>query len=122
MNNIPPEFQEVATKVVEIVDSSKEAIFSGWKKIGDLSHQTDFIALLEPTDKDVSVLIMPRVAGLSMLGDRGFPVEHENLRMLHEAATGLTPESTAIWVVVLLDNKTHVTKLVNQPMSRAGSA
>ena len=113
MNTIPPE-------VTEIVNGCKDSIISGWKKLEDLTKQKDFLALLEPTEKAVSVTILPRESGLSVLSEKGFSMERE--KMFHEAATGHTMESTAIWIVLVFDNKPYVTKMVRQPMSHAGSA
>jgi hypothetical protein len=122
MNNLPPEVQEVADKVVKIVGASQDAVLSGWQKMAKLTNKTDFLAVLEPSEKDTSILILTRESGLMLLGEKGFDVGVEHLQMLQEPATGLTPESKAIWVVVLFDQRTHVTKLIHQPMANAGSA
>jgi len=122
MNTLSPEVQEISKKVVKIVGDAQDAVLSGWQKMKKLTDKTDFLALLEPSEKDTSILILTRESGLALLAEKGADLKHEGLQVLQEAATGLTPESTAIWVVVLFDNRTHVTKLVHQPMAHGGSA
>ena len=121
MNN-PSIAEDIAKRVVAIVSSAQDSILSGWQKMSNLNDNTDLLAIVEPGDTDTSILIMKRDSGLTALVDKGVDIEHKNLQMLREPATGATLESSAIWVVVLYDKRTHVTKLVHQPMSQAGSA
>lgn len=109
-------------KVLSIIGKTKEAIMAGWQKAVKLTGKTDLLAVVEPDQDDVSILILPREAGLTLLDEKGCDTKHPSLERLTEAARGLTPESTALWVVVLFDGKTHLTKMVNQPMSQGGSA
>lgn len=118
--NKPTEAQ--IQKVVGIINSVKDSVLSGWQKASQLTGKSDFLAVIEPGDKDVSILVLPREAGLAFLDEHGCDTKHPSLERLTEPARGHTLDAHAIWVVVLCDGTTHVTKLVHQPMSQAGSA
>jgi hypothetical protein len=123
MNGTRPALNdEQIQKVLDIINNTKDAILSGWQKCVKVTGKTDLLAVLEPDDDTCSILILPREAGLSFLSEKGADMTHPGLQRLNEAAVGLTPEATAIWVVIRLDGNDHVTKIVNQPMSQGGSA
>jgi hypothetical protein len=122
MNNLTPEEQERNQKVIGIVSSAKDAVLAGWQKMAKLTTTTDFLAILEPGEQDTSILILTRESGLAMLAEKGCDIAHPSLKVLEEAATGLSPTSSALWIVVLFDGRTHVSKMVHQPMPHAGSA
>jgi hypothetical protein len=106
--------------VTGIVTECQASIISGWKKMSELSGKNDFLVVLEPGEKETSNTILSRESGLLYLEERG--VDPSIVDALREPAQGLTPESSAIWVVVIFENQAHVTKLVHQPMSNAGTA
>jgi hypothetical protein len=114
--------EEQIKKVVAIIDGVKESILAGWQKASQVTGKTDLIAVIEPGENDVSILILPRTSGLALLEEKGCDTKHPSLERLTEAARGLTLEANAIWVVVLYDGHTHLTKMVHQPMSHGGSA
>ena len=114
--------EEQIRRVVGIIDGIKDSILAGWQKTVSVTGKTDIMAVVEPQENETSILILPRDTGLLFLEERGCDTKHPSLGRLAEAARGLTQEAQAIWVVVLYDGNTHLTKMVNQPMSRGGSA
>ena len=114
--------EEVKQKVIGVIGGAKDSILSAWQKMVKLTSKSDFLAVLEPSEKDTSILVMPRVSALAFLGEKGCQLEHESMQMLQNPAVGLGQESTAIWIVVLLDGRPHITKMAYQPMSAGGSA
>lgn len=123
MNGTTDPLDSTAQKALAVIAESRDAIFASWQKARSVTGKTDLIAIVDAeTDKDISILILPRVTGLDYLNERGCDVTHPSLERLTEAATGMTPEATAIWVVVHLGDKVTVAKMVNQPMTQGGSA
>jgi len=122
MNEAPDPLDPTAQKAMAVVAESRDAIFASWRKARTITGKTDLIAIVEPLEKEISILILPRITGLSYLSERGCDTTHPSLERLTEAASGMTPEATAIWVVVHLDEKITVAKMVNQPMTQGGSA
>jgi hypothetical protein len=47
---------------------------------------------------------------------------HPSVEKLTEAASGLTEDSTAIWLVICMNESFHVAKMTNQLMSHGGQA
>jgi hypothetical protein len=109
-------------RVFDIITGSKEAIFSAWRKAKEVTSKSDLLAIVQENEKDVSITVLPRETGLVFLNEQGCDTQHPNLRMLNEAATGLTPNAPALWVVVRFDDFVHVAKIADQPMSSGGSA
>ncbi len=108
--------------IQDIIRSAQEPISSSWTKIGQITGQMDFLAVIEPGEQETSIVVLTRESGLKFLTDRGCDITHPSMAMLAEPATGLTKESRAIWVVVLADGQAHIAKIVQQLMAQGGSA
>lgn len=109
-------------EISEIIEKNQDAIASGWAKIGSLTGKTDFIAVIEPSLQETSIIVLPRESGLALLSVKGCDITHPSMERLTEPATGLTKEAKAIWIVVLFENQAHIAKIVHQHMARGGSA
>jgi hypothetical protein len=107
--------------IVGIIQDNKDAILSAWKSISGLSKDNDFLAILETSEKDTSILVMARKSGLEVLQERGCQLEHPSMKMLQQPAADPTPGLPALWIVVLHNDIPHVTRMTRQPMN-VGSA
>ncbi len=111
-----------ARQAMEVIEGSKGAIMSAWEKIRNLGGKTDLLAIVDPGEEKTAVLVIGRESGLQFLTDNGCDLTHPSLEKLQHPARGTTPESSAIWVVVRLNDKITVGMMINQPMSQGGIA
>ena len=112
--------EELVQHVIDTMNEIKTTLISAWHTAMK-TNQNDFIAFIEMDKGSKSILILPRKTGLIYLEEKGTNMNMLSLEKLTEAATGLTPDSKAIWVVILDNDGVYrtggIVKFVDQPLA-----
>ena len=107
----------MSEQIEKIINGVRDTVLSSWNKAIEKTKQDDFMALVEEDKNETTILVMMRSTGLALLKERGIDTEIPALTRMKNPATGPTPESTAIWVVVFHDNVCHVAKMIQVPVN-----
>ena len=113
--------EELIQRTTSIINKCADILISAWYTARKTNNQDDFIAFIEADKGSESIVVLPRKTGLVYLEEKGTDMSLPSLERLTEAATGLTPDSKAIWIIILDNDGVYRTggmaKIIDQPLT-----
>ncbi len=110
-------------RALDLIEKNKKQIHSSWLKQESLSPNRDLLAYLKlGTEGTVATLLASRKTLLTVLEAEGIDLSDKAFDPVREPAVAQIPSAVAIWVLVNVEGKIHITQMIREATATGGSA